>query len=299
VVPTLAVAGYKVYCLKSQSRHCDDLSTAENAWMVPRPSGMHLSWGMPAQRMASTLDCRATPENAIALGSIWHWARNILGAEVVSDDGQKPCPPVPTATLRDIFCNGPDCDPFFSQASLENRIAIVGVSLPSARDLFDPPVAGLLPGVYLHAEALRNLLHYGADYLKPIGVEWNLASIGLPDLTVPIDLLLSWPLILFLILFLARRTLEWRWRDERRADWPELAVELGELMIIVVSLCLIYSLVLLFHRTPGFLAELIGLTPLLLIAVRKERKEMENERKAMALAACTAVQFGLGRNPLH
>ena len=298
-VPTLAVAGYEVYCRKSQSRGCDALSKAEEAWLVPRPSGMHLSWGMPAKRMASTLDCSATPGDGSALGSIWYWASYILGAEAVSDDRQKPCPPVPTATLRDIFCTAPDCDPFFSEASLENRIAIVGVSLPSARDLFDPPIAGLLPGVYLHAEALRNLLHYGADYLKPIGLEWNLAAIGLPGNKVAIDLLVSWPLTLFLILVLARRILAWRWRDDRRAEWPELAVELGELAIIIVSLCLIYGVLLLFHRTPGFLADLIGLTPLLLIAVRKERKEMENERKAMALAACTAVQFSLGRNPIH
>ncbi|PTB94968.1 hypothetical protein C9974_02390 [Marinobacter sp. B9-2] len=298
-LPTLAVAGYEVYCQKYKSRGCDDLSKAEDSWMVPRPSGMHLSWGMPAQRMASTLDCNATPENDSVIGSIWHWGRYIFGAEVVSVDGQRPCPPVPTATLRDIFCVKAECDDFFKNLPLENRIAIVGVSLPSARDLFDPPIAGLLPGVYLHAEALRNLLHYGDGYLKPIGLEWNLASIGLPDITLPVDLLLCWPLILFLILILARRIIAWRWRDERRAEWPELAVELGELLIILVSLCLFYGVLLFFQRTPGFLSELIGLTPFLLIAVRKERKEMENERKAMALAACTAVQFGLGRNPLH
>ena len=241
----------------------------------------------------------AVAENDSVIGSIWHWGRYIFGAEVVSVDGQRPCPPVPTATLRDIFCVKAECDDFFKNLPLENRIAIVGVSLPSARDLFDPPIAGLLPGVYLHAEALRNLLHYGDGYLKPIGLEWNLASIGLPDITLPVDLLLCWPLILFLILILARRIIAWRWRDERRAEWPELAVELGELLIILVSLCLFYGVLLFFQRTPGFLSELIGLTPFLLIAVRKERKEMENERKAMALAACTAVQFGLGRNPLH
>lgn len=298
-VPTLAVAGYEVYCQKSESIRCDNLSKAEDAWLVPRPSGMHLSWGMPAKRMAATLDCGTTPENDATFGSLWYWTGTVLGAEAISDNGKRPCPPVPTATLRDIFCTAPECDPFFSEVSLENRIAIVGVSLPSARDLFNPPIAGLLPGVYLHAEALRNLLHYGADYLKPIGLEWNLAPIGLPGNTVAMDLLVSWPLILFLILVLARRILAWRWRDDRRAEWPELAVELGELTIIIISLCLIYGILLLFYRTPGFLADLIGLTPLLLIAVRKERKEMENERKAMALAACTAVQFSLGRNPIH
>ncbi|MGC8119586.1 CHASE2 domain-containing protein [Marinobacter sp. VGCF2001] len=299
VVPTLAVAGYDIHCQKFPSRRCTTLSKAEDAWLMPRSSGMHLSWGMPAQRMAATLGCSARPADDSVFRSILQRGRYLFGAEVVSTDGQRPCPPVPTATLRDIFCTAPDCDPFFSQTALTNRIAIVGVSVPSARDLFDPPIPGRLPGVYLHAEALRNLLHYGADYLKPIGAEWNLAGIGLPGWTLPVDLLLSWPLILFLILMLARRVLAWRWRDESRAEWPELAVELAELVIIIVSLCLLYSVLLLFHRTPGFLADLIGLTPLLLIAVRKERKEMENERKTMALAACTAVQFGLGRNPIH
>lgn len=173
---------------------------------------------------------------------------------------------------------------------------MVGVSLPSARDLFDPPIPGRLPGVYLHAEALRNLLFYGPDYLKPIGLQPNLGLIGKPSWTLPIDLILTWPLLLLVVLVAVRKLINWRWGWEYTSRWTELAMELVEVAVVVVLLGLIYIAVLAFHRTPGFLTELMAFMPWLWVAIRNERKEMENEHKTVALATGDPEQLGIGRD---
>jgi len=278
-VPTLAAAGYEAFCEQTRWPGCQNLSEAENAWLVPEPRGMHLNWGMPATRVSASIGCYA-PES----GSAWSELvsvlfRNLTGAEALDGDARHTCPPIPTATLRDVLCTGESCDKFFDGSRPgEGRIAVVGVSLPSARDLFDPPIPGRLPGVYLHAEALRNLLHYGSDYFKPIGLEPNFGFVGQPQWTLPLDVLVAWPLLLLGMVWLSRRVRKWRWRAENPREIPELVLELAETLLALVLLLAIYVLAIQFHRTPGPLADLIGLIPLLIIVVRKERKEMEHEK---------------------
>ncbi len=282
VVPTLAVAGYRAYCQRTGWSGCDDLSKAEEALFVPEPAGMHLNWGTPATRMGPSVNCQPPePDSALRkLADILQ--RNVFGPETVDNKSLQTCPPVPTATLSDVFGSGCECDSFFEDSEFPgDRIAMVGVSLPSARDLFDPPTPGRLPGVYLHAEALRNLLLYGADYFRPVGLSLNLGFNGRPGWIVPLDLLAAWPVLLVVVVGGARLILNWRWErngPSELSEWSELTVELAEIAIVLFLLGLIYLVTLAGHRTPGLLAELISLTPLLLIAIRKERKEMENER---------------------
>ncbi len=300
---TLAVEGYDAYCGKTE---CESLADAEKAWLVPDASGMHISWGQPAQRVAASLGCDAGGEPGADLGEIFgvvvgNVLRNLFGSETVGPRGRQSCPPLPTALLSDVFCRAPQCDKFFSAGSRSNgeRIAMVGVSLPSARDLFDPPIPGRLPGVYLHAEALRNLLHYGPDYPKPIGLKPNLGFIGKPSLNLRIDIILAWPFLLWLALRVVRKLINWRWGWEYTSSWTELAMEIVEVAVVVILLGLIYIAALSFHRTPGFLTELMALMPWLWVAIRNERKEMENEQKTFALDACAREQLAIGRDASH
>ncbi|WP_417543610.1 CHASE2 domain-containing protein [Marinobacter sp.] len=296
---TLAEEGYDAYCRKVE---CDELAKAKNAWFVPEASGMHISWGQPAQRVAASLRCGAGREPGADLGEILgivvvNALRNLFGSETIGPGGRQSCPPLPTAMLSDVFCAEDKCDDFFSTGGSQgDRIAMIGVSLPSARDLFDPPIPGRLPGVYLHAEALRNLLHYGPDYLKPIGLQPNLGFIGKPSWTLPLDLILTWPLLLLVVLIVVRKFINWRWGWEYTSGWTELAMELVEIIVVLVLLCLIYIAVLQCDRTPGFLTDLMAFMPWLWVAIRNERKEMENEYKTFALAACTPEQLGIGRD---
>ncbi len=47
---------------------------------------------------------------------------------------------------------------------LRDRLVMVGASITSTGDLVQSPVHGLIPGVYLHAMALDNLIYKGMDY---------------------------------------------------------------------------------------------------------------------------------------
>jgi len=50
-------------------------------------------------------------------------------------------------------------------AALKNKVVMYGLSLEGLHDNVYSPVHGLLPGVFFHAMALDNLMHYGADYV--------------------------------------------------------------------------------------------------------------------------------------
>lgn len=50
--------------------------------------------------------------------------------------------------------------------ALRNKIIIYGLSLEGLHDNVDSPVHGQLPGVFLHAMALDNMMYYGADYIR-------------------------------------------------------------------------------------------------------------------------------------
>ena len=52
------------------------------------------------------------------------------------------------------------------KSALGNRIVMYGITLEGLHDLVTSPVHGQLPGVYMHAMALDNLLLYGEDYIR-------------------------------------------------------------------------------------------------------------------------------------
>lgn len=49
---------------------------------------------------------------------------------------------------------------------IENKIVFFGHHLFSSRDSHETPAHGYMPGVYIHAMALENLLQYGSEYSK-------------------------------------------------------------------------------------------------------------------------------------
>lgn len=54
---------------------------------------------------------------------------------------------------------------------LDGRFLIVGAFVPGYNDLVDSPIHGLIPGPYLHAMALDNLLTYQGQY--KLSTDWN------------------------------------------------------------------------------------------------------------------------------
>jgi len=51
-------------------------------------------------------------------------------------------------------------------AALKNKVVMYALSLEGLHDNVYSPVHGQLPGVFFHAMALDNLMHYGADYVR-------------------------------------------------------------------------------------------------------------------------------------
>ena len=50
--------------------------------------------------------------------------------------------------------------------ALKGRYVLIGAVVPGQNDLIDSPVHGTIPGIYLHAMALDNLLSYGASFKR-------------------------------------------------------------------------------------------------------------------------------------
>ena len=50
--------------------------------------------------------------------------------------------------------------------ALKNRFVLIGAVVPGQNDLIDSPVHGTIPGVYLHAMALDNLLTFGNNFKR-------------------------------------------------------------------------------------------------------------------------------------
>ncbi len=85
---------------------------------------------------------------------------------VVATQNYEPsyCPPVDTVHASILI----DPNTHHFQKSLreliEGRVILIGASVLGAEDLIFTPTHGMQPGVYLHAMALDNLLHYGIEY---------------------------------------------------------------------------------------------------------------------------------------
>ncbi len=84
-------------------------------------------------------------------------------------------------------------------AIMDGAYVFVGADVRGIPDFVDSPVHGLLPGVFLHAMALDNMMTLGGDYLRDPPV------IGLPlgSFGIGVDVILQTVLLLALALLLA------------------------------------------------------------------------------------------------
>ncbi|MEF2145034.1 MAG: CHASE2 domain-containing protein [Desulfovibrionaceae bacterium] len=73
---------------------------------------------------------------------------------------------------------------------LRDKAVLLGVSIAGSTDMVVTPANGKLPGVYLHAMALDNLMRYGSRYYTDTGLSW------IQSLTMPlcIAILAAWVL---------------------------------------------------------------------------------------------------------
>lgn len=153
---TVALRLYDLACRAGEAG-CAEPSGRLNAHR--RCAAMSVVWGRrPPSQMRE--DPNAMAPCAADSGRLWQ-AISGLGRTVMAglfpslaDDALQPCPY--TLTLQEQ-----ELDDRKVGALLHDRVVLVGVNLVGMDDSVISPVHGRLPGVYLHAMALDNLMTYG------------------------------------------------------------------------------------------------------------------------------------------
>ncbi|MFL9879180.1 CHASE2 domain-containing protein [Herbaspirillum rhizosphaerae] len=103
---------------------------------------------------------------------------------------------------------------------LEDRVVMVGAALSGGGDRVLSPLHGRIPGVYLHAMALDNLLTFGHRYPRDIHLEWSTSSSHLK-----LYLFLCLSLLCGLVLPKAFHAI---WTDSRPTRWHRRVDHLHE-----------------------------------------------------------------------
>jgi CHASE2 domain-containing sensor protein/predicted enzyme related to lactoylglutathione lyase len=62
-------------------------------------------------------------------------------------------------------------------AALKNKVVMYALSLEGLHDTIHSPVHGQLPGVFFHAMALDNLMHYGTDFVQAANEQIDLINL--------------------------------------------------------------------------------------------------------------------------
>lgn len=111
-------------------------------------------------------------------GRVWRWLWAGIAGKLVpraAADPRERCPY--TLTVHEEQLDDPEI-----AALLADRVVLVGANLVGLNDLASNPVNGQIPGVYVHAMALDNLMTWGHRHLSPVRHAW-LASLVLAILT--------------------------------------------------------------------------------------------------------------------
>ncbi|MBH3430444.1 CHASE2 domain-containing protein [Pseudomonas alkylphenolica] len=151
-------------------------------------SAMVVQWGrnvskvVPERQLISDSQCSAKDY------TLWERITDALTSGVAAltsglDDSsmkriRQRCPYAVTVREEDLASEK-------ARGVLKGRVVMIGVSLNGIHDIVESPVHGQIPGVYLHAMALDNLLKWNGDYFKRAegSIDWTLLVTAL---------LLSW-----------------------------------------------------------------------------------------------------------
>lgn len=138
---------------------------------------------------------------------------------------------------------------------LRDRVVLVGANLAGMDDSVVSPVHSRLPGVYLHAMALDNLMHFGNAHPRPAGegLGWTVASL----------------LVAFLAAFLLAVVLGKGW-----PAWKTWLAMLGVGILVAVGPSWLYWRV--WHRAPPNWLEMVAM---LLVVTLHARHRMRRDAR--------------------
>ncbi len=158
LMETPALALYRVFCA---TRHCGTPPVDAEAAAQRQP--IAVQWGLklsPDQaRIADIAD--AKPPRHFLLDAVMQFFQAVFWK--LDDSAQQVYPYTLTLTASDLEVTSPEDQALIAEL-LRGRLVLVGARIESTGDLVESPVHGQLPGVYLHAMALDNLINKGMDY---------------------------------------------------------------------------------------------------------------------------------------
>ncbi len=181
-----ATALFRSYCQESASEDsedsrpifgCQEVERSPVAAAFEEPMLVRWSAEVPEEsgRLASTQHCHLVEPSwyervGFALNVMWHQSlAGITGSGSISFQA---CPSVATVHGNALLPTDEDGVRVWDEEHEElldglirDRVVLVGTDLLGTGDEVVSPVHGKLPGVYLHAMALDNLMSFGSEYL--------------------------------------------------------------------------------------------------------------------------------------
>jgi hypothetical protein len=158
LMETPAMVLYRTFCA---THTCKQPPVEAQAAVHRQP--IAVQWGLrlaPEQaRVAKVSHC--APARHFLLDGVAQLLQAVFWK--LDDSAQARCPYTLTLSASDLEVSAPDDQALIAQL-LHNRLVLVGAQITSTGDLVESAVHGQLPGVYLHAMALDNLINAGMDY---------------------------------------------------------------------------------------------------------------------------------------
>ncbi|MGY2232411.1 CHASE2 domain-containing protein [Pseudomonas tolaasii] len=158
LMETPALAMYRVYCATQPCKPPPvDAKTAAQRQPITVQWGLKLA---PEQAQIARLPDAAPPRHFL-LDAVMQFFQAVFWK--LDDSALSPYPYTLTLTPTDLEVTDPAAQALVAEL-LRDRLVLVGARIASTGDSVESPVHGQLPGVYLHAMALDNLINAGMDY---------------------------------------------------------------------------------------------------------------------------------------
>jgi CHASE2 domain len=143
------------------------------------PEALFLAWGVtPSGRMPEV--CLTDPPGLRVI------LPGLVGLSRDSEWARPKCPYLDTYGADDVLGLSAGSDADWMGESLQNRAVLVGLSHNASLDWIDSPIHQKLPGVFLHATALDNLLTFEEQGRRPYRFdEWIEKPLAVAVIWVP------------------------------------------------------------------------------------------------------------------
>lgn len=164
---TAAFQLYRLMCARGLQAGCPvELAQGDSGAFC---SPLVIQWGrnvskvVPERQLIAESQCAANEDSgwekvSDSLASMFAALISGIDRESVKRDRQR-CPYAVTIREEDLASEK-------ARGVLQGRVVLIGTSLNGIHDMVESPVHGQIPGVYLHAMALDNLLTWNSDYYK-------------------------------------------------------------------------------------------------------------------------------------